>query len=455
MKKIDILFLHTGKTIFPNKEIINLIPIGLPYLADFLQKNNINAKIINLSLLSPKTKMCSLFKIIEEHDIRLIGLPLHWHQQSFNVINTSKQIKARFPSINILLGGNTSSLFYSEIMKQFSFIDFIIRGDSEIPILKLCEEILKKKNNFKDVPNLAWRNNNKIIANKQTYISSSKILKQLNFNPEVFMHHNGIFVNAPLEFGTDKMLIYNPFRGCPGQCPYCGGGRLAQGLIFKRKDTLEPNVENEFCNLQIIKQLAPKLLFLPHSIPSTHNFYLQLFKQMRKIKLSLNASLQSYYLPEDSFIKQFAQTFKENSIIVISPETGSDSLRKKIKTFYYSNNDLIKKLELLVKLKIKSHLTFATGFPWESEKDFARTILFIKYLKNRFPVTMEGGYIELEPASLMHLNPGKFNIFLKRKTFIDFLYASRQETSLGYHTSNFTENQIIENARILKTAYEK
>jgi hypothetical protein len=196
-------------------------------------------------------------------------------------------------------------------------------------------------------------------------------------------------------------------------------------------------------------------LYILSGPPFTEKFYLRLFKLIRKSHIiNLSASFESFFLPSNKFIEAFASSFN-NPIIILSPDTGSESLRKKVKTFYYLNRDLIKLLDFSIRKNVKIHLNFSTGFPFETEKDFLKTISLIKYLKKRFPLTLEGEAIELEPCSLMHIYPEKFQISVKRKTFLDFLKASYKRNDLGYSTKNFSEFEIIINNELLQKIYEE
>ena len=103
----------------------------------------------------------SLLSYLKEKTPSMVLLDLHWHHQSFDVIETAKAIKTAFPQIYLFLGGFTSSFFHEEIMKNFDVIDGIVRGEAEIPTVELTSAVLQGKEDFFSIPNLTWRTQGK------------------------------------------------------------------------------------------------------------------------------------------------------------------------------------------------------------------------------------------------------------------------------------------------------
>lgn len=438
---MDTLLVHIGKITADKKEII-LPPLGTLYLAEYLNQHNISAKIINLNLGKMDKNIFQLFSLIKKGNIKIIGLPLHWHQQSFNVISLICKLKNNFPDIKTVIGGNTATFFHQEIINNFPLVDFIIRGDAEIPLLKLTKKILANKKSFSDIPNLTWKNNKVIIINKQNYTCSERIINNIKpINPDLFLNKNS------------KTAIFNPIRGCTGNCPYCGGGTTAQKILYKRNHLLFLPIEKALKTIRKMHSLGINHLYFPVYIPKAKKYYLNLFKRIRNDNLKFYATLESYCLADKQFIKKFSMTFYKKSTLILSPDTGSNKLRKRIKTFFYSNKTLIDSLETIIKNDINVDLQFSTGFPFETKKDFAKTIALIEYLK-KFPISFGGNSIELEPASPMYLHPKRYKINIKRKSFFDFITASKQQ-KIGYSTENFLEKEIILNNQYLKKIYEK
>ena len=112
---MDVLFLHTPKFHNYYKPIgefsfVLFPPMGLLGLADFLTKNHHTARIIHLGVEQQQSGSLDFDKIIAENQPAIVGLDLHWHFQSYDVIEVARKIKLAHPEVAILLGGFTASL---------------------------------------------------------------------------------------------------------------------------------------------------------------------------------------------------------------------------------------------------------------------------------------------------------------------------------------------------------
>src|SRR5579885_1526731 len=124
---MDLLLLHVPKFNNYYKPIgsfsfIGLPPIGLLGLADFIRRHDHTSQVVHLGVERQVTGSIDLDKLIAENHPALIGLDLHWHFQSFDVMETAKKIKASHPDIPIVLGGFTASFFAQEILHDYQCV---------------------------------------------------------------------------------------------------------------------------------------------------------------------------------------------------------------------------------------------------------------------------------------------------------------------------------------------
>jgi hypothetical protein len=128
MGKRDFIFLHVPKLTNYYRPIndfiwINFLPMGLLGLADLLQRHGISTEVVHMGVEWIEDHHFSIIEYIREKAPRIIALDLHWHHQSFDVMENIKKIKTAFPQTYILLGGFTASFFHEEIMKNFDGVD--------------------------------------------------------------------------------------------------------------------------------------------------------------------------------------------------------------------------------------------------------------------------------------------------------------------------------------------
>ena len=157
----DFVFLHVPKLNNYYRPIshfiwINFLPMGLLGLADLLQRHGISTQVVHLGVEWIEDHNFSIVEYLREKAPRIVAMDLHWHHQSYDVMENVKKIKAAFPQTYILLGGFTASFFHEEIMKNFDGVDGIIRGEAEAPVLELASALLqgKERSFFRSQPDL-------------------------------------------------------------------------------------------------------------------------------------------------------------------------------------------------------------------------------------------------------------------------------------------------------------
>jgi len=451
---IDILFVHRGREL-PDREDVLLSPLGSFYLADYLDKKGIKVRMLNWPLLRYEKERFDIDSFLKDHVVKVVGLDLHWHAQSDNVIKFAQEIKQQHPQIKIVLGGNTAGFFAREILESFSFIDCIIRGDAEVPLLECMDRWRTKDDSLLNISNLVWRGKDQIIFNDHDYACGKQLLETLEYPRfDLLVNEQEQYLAQSASFFIKKpkrMIFYNPGRGCLGACQFCGGGSDIQRLLYNRKGLLWPSLSCVKNTFRTFQGMGIDCVYLPFCCPSLEPFYIALFKDFQINPIGFDVYVETFSLPSPEFISAFRGAFTGELTVVLSPDTGSDALRKKIKTFNYSNEELIFSLQDQGHKGVKTKIFFSTGFADETPQDLLKTIALIRYLKGRFEVELVADSIELEPGSPLYSFPEKHGIRSSRVRFLDFMSAAANfKRSVGYDTRYFKDEEIIANCERLE-----
>jgi len=180
------------------------------------------------------------------------------------------------------------------------------------------------------------------------------------------------------------------------------------------------------------------------------NYYSKLFDEIRKKRLFFKAYFECWALPTKKFIDDFSLTFDKNSVIAISPECGSEKVRKKNKGFFYTNKNLINIIKYTQDKGLNTLLYFTAGLPFEKNDDFLATLFLINHIRRNFPsVHFSIMSVEMEPGSPWFVNNDRYKIRTGRKKFIDFYNLHKDTYSIGYATQFFSEVEIANALRIL------
>ena len=433
---MKILFAHTSKETEPE---ISAMPIGLVALANFLYKNGFKSEIVNVFVEKKINKNFDLVDYVVKNDFDIVCFSLHWHHQLTAVIDAARKIKER-KNCKIILGGFTASFFAKEIMEEFDFIDFVIKGDAEMPLLELVKE---KK--LDEIPNLVWRKDGKVVENKTSYVADKEILNQLDFTDLSLLKNNKIYK----QFGLEKnradnkwFFMYNAGRGCDVNCSFCSGSEKFQKIINNRNKVVF--IDEEIV-LEALKNLAKDGVGVWYtSFDPTNDYYISLFKKIKENNLKLRCKFECWKLPTKEFIDEFKKTFMDGSELVISPDSGSEKIREKNKGYFYTNKEFFEVLDYCRENKINAVVYFSAGFPYETLDDFTETLKLVNFLRAYPNVFVNALPIEIEPASPWFLDSKKYKIKKFRNDLMDFYNAHKSKSGVGYETGFFKEDEIPE-----------
>ncbi len=444
--KIDCLLVHTPKIhnfykLIGSHMYCMLMPMGLFAIGDMVAKEGLRVQIMHLGVEKIEDPMFSFKDYLRLVRPKVVGLSLHWHLQSYDVIQLAKEAKSFSPDIFVVLGGFTASYFHREIMDEFSCVDAIIRGDGEVPFLELSREVAIRGRDLSKVPNLTWRDEGETRANRINYVAKDEDLSNLNFtNMELLKNYpayrdistlrpywiNGLskMSNLALCYPKYKAFPISISRGCPVNCTYCGGGSDAQELINGRRGIAVRSVEKVVGSIKEVRRYGYDTIHINYLPFGGKPYYFQeLFYAIKDEGIKINCIMECWSLPPKEVIAAYKKTFTDHRFsIIISPESASENTRKACKGFYFSNEELFEFLTFTKEAEISVSLFFNIGLPGETLGDFKRTSDFQRKLVNRFGrhVSCQTATAEIDPASPACNNPGKFGITRPSLSFQDY-----------------------------------
>lgn len=442
-EKTDILFLHVPKFVPKNKTDLNIhIPImamGLFSICNELKKNGFSPKIINYGIMWLSNKKFEIEEYVKKNDIKIVAFSLHWHYQSYNTMILAKKIKEKNPNTFIVLGGYTASAFAEEIIKKYKFIDGVIKGEGEKPNVELVKAIKNNPSDLSKVPNLYWRKNDQVIVNNDVWFANEEELNSYNFDGFEFLEKYKEYLHTPKKISVDRtkkeiILSKNTKifcclgRGCAGNCTWCGGGfEAVKNITGRNKITLRnPKiVASEILN--IYEKYNIDFFYICYDpFPNNQEYILEMFEILgEKQPNKININFENFGLPTKSFIDSVKKNLGSRSSIIISPEFGDEEMRRQHKSFWFSNKDFYETLDYIIQKEIYC-LIYFTKLPFQSEINNEITKKMIlelnsKYENNKYLDIEHQKILDTEPYSPWWIDPKKYGIRLKLKTFEDFI----------------------------------
>jgi radical SAM superfamily enzyme YgiQ (UPF0313 family) len=466
---IDCLFVHCPKLNNYYKPIddhlfITLIPMGVFALCDLLCRNGFPSRIIHVGVELVEDRAFSFLDYLNEIKPGVVAMDLHWHHQSHDVIQTARRIKESLPEIYLLLGGMTASFYHQEILANYEAIDGIIRGEGEVPIRVLMEVLREGRRDFGHIPNLSWRRGSEVVINPLSYVASQEILDDLSFTRfDLLRNHRTYIRYMGLPFyvkGVSKeknfwmyslkspMFDLEVGRGCPVNCTWCAGSHSSQAMISGRRRVIFRDPEKVLQSIEEALSFGYETMHICFDpFPHKPDYYLDLFSRIRAKGLQVECFYESFGLPTAELIREFARTFPgPKSLMALSPEVGSERVRKSNKGYFYTNDQLVETLESMRREGVCTDLFFTYGVAWETERDLRETLDLIGRIK-RFPNVrgIRAFSVEMEPGAPWHMNPGAYGIKTPLQHFEDYVRHHANDggdpfTPLGYTNPDFFED---------------
>lgn len=435
----------------------NYIAMGLFSLCHQLESKKINTEIVHLGMEKLLDQSFSISNYIKDSGVKFVGMSLHWHFQTYDTIEVARAIKKHNPDVYIVLGGYTASCFADEILEECPFIDSVIKGEGEASIAELAEKVFCNKNNdLEDIPNLHWRKDDKIIVNSKTFVATSEDLDKFSFYSELKkLKNHSLYVGLDIDMVCVKEdgenLLKNDLvsdsihticlgRGCTGNCTWCGGGAKAIKKLYNRSCVSWRSPQKTAEEMLMLKREygINNFYFCFDPTPSDRTKIIEMFRFLGQTEEKISIFFECFGLPTEDFLQEFKHNLSLDSKIAISPEFANENLRKKHKSFYFTNKELENVLNRMEELNIKSTLFF-THLPTLTKEDEEETNNYIKYLREKFSsITSAVNFpiMFFEPCAPWTEAPSDYGINIERKTFKDF-YLEHSEPNISWESSDF------------------
>ncbi len=307
------------------------------------------------------------------------------------VLYISECLKKVNPSLKIILGGHEVSHDAKSIMTENPWIDYIVRGEGEKPMLSLLRSI-RENSDVSNVGSITYRSGNDIRENP--------IAESGSLNEYPFAYDESI-----RDF-KGKIIYYESSRGCPFNCSYCLSG---------------DNRKVDFLDLERVKKEL--LFFIENGVPlvkfvdRTFNADKERAKEIWKFIIENSKNTCFHFelagsLIEEETIKllktapkgiiQFeigVQSTNEKTIRAIGRSIEFEKVRDNVKKLLQADN-------------IHIHLDLIAGLPYEDYESFKKS--FDEVIKIR-PHVLQLGFLKLLKGSKLRNETDKYGYKYKEK----------------------------------------
>lgn len=452
--KCDVLYIHPTQR--PDNTNYGIMPMGVIALLNEIEKSGFSVYGINIAIEKYVDKKFSIYEKLKRVQYRVLLVDLHWYEHSYSAIEIARISKEIYPDIPVILGGYTSTIYAEEIMRQFKYIDYIVEGDSDYPLPELVRTLLSRKEmpNIISIPNIWFRS-----SNHENVLRTEKIWRQNSLDALDFVNIKMFNNSKYIPFlTTEKVNKIAPSywlciaRGCIYDCSYCCGGHHNMERLFHRKTMLTRSPKKVCEDILSLTKMGIQYVCFSHDLMMLgEEYYKELFEKIRRTGIKPGMYLECFQLPSEKFIDEVLKTFeRQNIILVISPISGNEELRRK-NGKYFSNIQFLKILDYIKEHNIKLQLYYTQNLYRETKKEFMDTYEQIKYIRTELGLSRKCIYyqaIVIDPLAKMR---SEENIKVSYNTFMDYYNYCFDEKS-GFGWKDDGEISMSEKERMINIA---
>ncbi|MEM0161206.1 MAG: TIGR04190 family B12-binding domain/radical SAM domain protein [Thermoplasmata archaeon] len=439
--------------VVPSTPIFEMYPIGFMSILNNVISNGFKAKIVNLAVKMIYHKNFDVRNYIKKQESQIYGLDLHWLPHVQGSIEVAKIIKEEHPDSKIVFGGLSSTYYAIELLKNYEFIDFVLKGDTTEPFFPLLIDAVERNNDLSSIPNLAWRDNSKIVENQCR--DPDKDIDKVSLDYRI------IYRNAVKTMSAEDHLPYgdwvdNPSamtliqKGCNHNCTICGGSNFAYKNFYCRNKVSFRNIDTIVSELKSIQENLGSPAFITGDIHEAgKDFDIKLLEAVKREGIDIPILFELFSPAPESYYQTISKNISEFTV-EISPESSNENIRA-ISGKYYANSGLEKNIEYAMKYDARRmDLFFSVGIPGQSVSDVDNDVEYVKKLYAKFPKNLSTFISPIspfvDPGSLAFEKSELYGLKIKAKTLKDHYNLLNSNDTwidfLNYETDKMTKNDI-------------
>ncbi|MFH1445588.1 MAG: radical SAM protein [Nanoarchaeota archaeon] len=332
------------------------MPLGLLYIATYLKKNGIDARIIDTRINSGWKK--ELLNELKTADI--VGTTCMIGHQVTEALKIARFVKAEKPDTMVVFGGVHPSIVPEEALKEDS-VDVVVRGEGEKQFLELA-----KKRGMSEIKGISYKEKGSIKHNPvQTLLKPEEIPI-----PDYSLLDMSKY--SSITYAGEKGLSIQGSRGCPYRCGFCYNEDFNCGTWRPFPiDTVLKNID-----VLVNDYGAKTIYFVDDNVAANPDRLYELLKKIKEKPYKINLAFQGLRIDAlEKFTDEVFDLLYESGVrsIDIGVETLNERLLKKVDK-HLTPEQIIRVLKSVEKRNFNLKLNFIAGLPGQTEKEIKEDI---------------------------------------------------------------------------------
>jgi radical SAM superfamily enzyme YgiQ (UPF0313 family) len=353
-------------------------------LKDYFIKQNADIEILDFDTANLNIQQVIYYLSQSRPDV--VGFSCYcWNIEK--VLDTSRILKKIYPGIRIVLGGPEVGPIGPKYLREYPFLDVIIKGEGEITFAELLK-YYAGQGRLEDIAGIIFRVNEQIIENPDR-----PPIEELNQIPSPYLE--GILIPR------DKVTYIETYRGCIFKCHYCFEGKNLPKLRFFDDDRVKKEIELVLSHPEI-KSF--------HFVDTVFNFRKERLDKIAGIAAAnrYGAELRTVEIIAEFVDEETVQHFKKANVrsIETGPQTVNEDTLKNVNRFYKAEQ-FRNGVRLLEENGIEVTSDLIIGLPGDTFFKFVKSAKTIIDMK---PTTMIFSILHVLPGTVLYDRSSEFDL---------------------------------------------
>ncbi len=343
--------------------------LGIEYISSFLKSKGhqvfllFDPAVFSGDILGNSKLLASIFNVdnliikkLADLKPDLVGFSAYTGNYRW-CLKIAKNIKEHL-NIPIVFGGVHTSAVPERVL-QNKFIDYVIVGEGEYPMLDLIANLHKGPESLLKTPNFCINDKGQIHINRpRPYIKNLDVLP--------FPDKSLFYEKIPL---FEKHYLITTSRGCPYNCTYCSNNMLHNLYCHENKNIRRRSPDNVIEELKRTKERGKaSLIVFCDDVFTFSKPWLKEFVEKYKVTIDIPFFCSVH---PSTINKDIANLLKQGRcwLVTMGIQSGSERIRSKVFNRRGNNQQLIDAVACIKDLGIKISVDNIFGAPSETEDD--------------------------------------------------------------------------------------
>lgn len=392
--------------------------VGLLYLGSYLRRHGVEAYCQFNDIHNDRASMeRNIRYLLGQVKPKLVGVSLKWSPYIARGLEICRLIKKHAPQVKIVLGGDTATYFADELI-QDDHVDYVIRGDGELPLLRLVM-------GDEEIPNCTYKRDGAVVRSATTYVHNERN------SAEIYLSHLDELLVWPADLFWSPFLFVPTGQGCSMHCFYCAGSRENQRRVFNRKGPYLRPIERVRQDIRRAKEYNSTLMFdfdLPEYDSLDH--YRRLWEGLGLRSHSVGFAF--WDIPSADLVALVARTFKHASLLIdvcsLSERHRQQLASLKVVKPQPTDAQILEFFDVCEQHdNVEVSISVISGLPCFAEEDVRSSEEMLSRIMKTYTSfrTLELGPLHAQPGAPITSMYGEFGMAQSAGTYQEYLECSK------------------------------